>query len=77
MRRDTRLKMIEAQLKEIDGARAKALDDMADLINPRDMVSAVDALIKLHTAERDLYDESSFGDTDLGDVDAADLMGNE
>ena len=69
--------MIEAQLEEIDGARAKALEDMAELINPRGMVSAVDALIKLHAAERDLYDESSFGDTDLGDVDAADLMGNE
>lgn len=73
-RRKNRQSLIKQQLAEIDEAREKCITDMKTLMNPKDVVYAIDALIKVHQAERSLYDEAYVA-TDMDEADVADLLG--
>ena len=65
--------MIADQLREIDDTREKVLLDVHNTVNHRDTGHLVDALVKLHKHEIELYDESALGD--IGDeFDTADLV---
>jgi hypothetical protein len=66
--------MIADQLQEIDELRAKVLLDAQNTVNHRDTGHLVDALVKLHSHEIALYDESALGDIGDTEFDTADLM---
>jgi len=70
--------MVNAQLEEIDKARSEIVESLlADgdrRIAPRDVPHAIEALIKVQKAERDLHDEALIGGDLADETDVSSLL---